>query len=373
MLLLSLAFILFPLAFLDKAFSALSKKIIIFFFCIIFILLGGFRWNTGTDWIPYHDAFQAASTYYDAVQTPYSFEWGFGMMNYIIKGLFDSYTIFLLIFSFITIYVKYKVISNKLFLSYGLFSFYLFFCYSIGDIVATRQSLAVSITFFSLLFIIKRQFWVFLLCIVVATLIHRSSIIFLFSYFVYHLNLSRKSLFIVFISSILIGFGMGQAKFVLFEIPFLSNFSFLTSYQNKIDLYNELGEVAYGSVSSNLINILGMLKKLIFILPLIYLRKNNNSIGARLLNIVVFGSVIYFVLGAIASDFKRLNTFFEIIEILVVPFFIFSITNKRIRYILILFYCTLAFTRLYSAVFTFWDLYDPFFTIFDFNNSRTMY
>lgn len=66
MLLLSLALILIPFAFLDKVFNDKTKRIIIILFSGYFIFLGGFRWLTGTDWYAYYYAFLNSDTIYGA-------------------------------------------------------------------------------------------------------------------------------------------------------------------------------------------------------------------------------------------------------------------------------------------------------------------
>lgn len=373
MLLLSLGFILFIFAFLDKAFGFFQKKIIIFLFCSIFVVLGGIRWNTGTDWLPYYDGFMNSSNYYDAVLSPYSFEWGYGILNYIIFNLTNSYTVFLVFFTFLKVCIKYKFLTQKEFLGYSLLSLYLYFCYALGDIVSTRQLLAVSFTLYSTLFIVKRKFFIFLIFVFLATLIHKSAIIFIFSYYIYWLNIKREMLIGVFFSSLILSVIFSTFSVSNIYIPIISDLSIFSSYQDKIETYSELGSTVYGSIDSTSTNLLGYLKKIFIMLPFLFLRKEADTIHARLFNLIVFGSVIYFVFGSIASDFKRLGAYFDILEIIVYPYLIYTISNKKTRYILLFLFCLIMYFRMFSSVFTFWSLMDPFYTIFDSNSNRDMW
>lgn len=375
MLLVSIAMILFPFAFLDKGISNSSKKIILFFMFAIFIIMNGIRWKTGTDWYPYFYGFDNATSYYDAVLSPYAFEWGFGLLNYLVRSFSSSYTVFLFLFALLTIYTKYKVIINERFIEFGLLSTFFYYCYSIGDIVATRQALAISLTLFSILYIIEKNKLNFLLFVLLATLIHRSAIIFIFAYFLYHLDMEKKTLLYIFLTGLLLNFGLSRFQVTDMGIPFIDTLTFLSSYQEKIDTYLNVDDdtSSFGQLNPYLITFLGYLKKMIVIFPMLYLRGDKNLVHSRLVNIVIFGTFIYFVLSSISPDFKRLNGYFEIVEILVLPYLLYSISKKSTRYILILFFCILAVIRLYTAVYSHWDLLDPFYTIFDFHINRVNY
>lgn len=373
MLLLSIALLLFPFAFLDKAFSNQAKRVIIFLFCSLFILLGGLKWNTGTDWNPYYYNFLNSVTYDNAINSPASFEWGYSVLNFIINSSTGSFTVFLLVFTFFTVYFKYKVLISNDFISYALFGLFCFYCYSIGDIIAWRQAFAISIVFFSVFFIIRRNFFPFLLCILIASLFHRSAIICIILYYIYSINLSKNWMLIIFLSSMTLGILIFNLKISSFNIPFLSGLEAFSNYQEKLDAYNEIGQVSYGQVDSKLSNFLGYLRKAVFVLPMIFFVKKEDKITYSLMGITIFGSVIYFILGAIATDFKRLAGYFDIFDILLIPAILYGVHNQKLRYMLIFLYAIFMLLRLYTSLFNFWDVYNPFITIFDFHNTRSLY
>lgn len=372
MLLISIGLFLTPFAFLDKVFDKRFKKVFLFILSGLFIILGGVRWNTGTDWDAYYYGFQGTETYQGATGE-FSFEWGFSMLNYFVNKIGGDYTIFLLLFTFIKVLLKYKVLINENFIRYSLFSWFLYYCYSFGDIVTTRQALAVSITFYSTLFLIKNEKYIFFIFVICAALIHKSAIIFGLAYFIYNAKLSKKQLLIIFLSSMMIGLAMFQFQLssIFQSIPILNK---LTSFQDKISVYSETGQVTYGGIDSLTTIVLGYIKKVFVVLPILLNFKvfQNNTKIRGLLNVLVFGCVVYFVLGSISSEFKRINSYFEIYEIVLIPYLIYNVRIGRLKTFLITLYILYAISRLYSGLQMFWDLYDPFYTIFDLHNYRMM-
>lgn len=379
MLLFFIALFLIPFAFLDKIVSNRTKRILLFLFSGYFIFLGGFRWLTGTDWYAYYYTFLNSDTIYGAFLAPHTMEWGYGFMNYIVNILGGDYTIFLIIFTFLKVHLKYRVIISSNFVQYALFSFFLFYCYEAGAIYGTRQTLAVSIIFLSIGFIIQRKFWLFLALVILASLIHRTAIIFIFSYWIFNYKSTQKQLLKVFLFSILLYLiFLNIDPSFLKNLPIINNFS---SYQEKLNVYSELQQISYGKVDTQTSNILGVLKKMMILLPLILSFNNlKNRLASEqffiyrgLLNIIIFGATIYFVFGAMASDFKRMNGYFDIFEILAIPILLYNIRNKKLIILVGLFFMSIAFSKLYTAIITFEDLLDPFYFIFDLPFDRHMY
>ncbi|MGE8553812.1 MAG: EpsG family protein [Chryseobacterium jejuense] len=380
MLLISLAIILFPLAFLDKFVKKFNKKAIILIFSILFVFLGGFRWLTGTDWYAYYYGFIIADNYFTATQDKYSYEWGFGMLNYIINITSGSYTVFLVIFTFLKVFIRYRVFIDKNFIQYSLLIFFLFYCYEGGAILGTRQMLAGGFIFLSILSLINKKIWYFIILVVIATSIHRSAIIFILAYPVYRYSSSRALLLYTFLASSCVYFIFlnSNVTSLLSNLPIINNFD---AYQKKIEGYSEAGQTTYGQIDTQTTMILGFLKKAFIVLPLILsfnmmkkqLNEQSFALYKGLINLIVFGSAIYFVFGGIASDFKRLNGFFDPFEILIIPIFVYNIKNKKFIPFWIVYFAIIAFSKLYSSVLMFEDLIDPFYFIFDMPFYRKMY
>lgn len=373
MFLLSIAFFLLPFVFLDKTIKKNSKKILVICFSIILIFFGTVRWQTGTDWNSYYYFFLSATHYEIATQSAQSFELGYSLLNLWVNNTFQSYTAFLFIFTSLTVYLKIKVLTSKQFLSFSLLGFYIYYCMFIGDIVSNRQSLAISLTFFSLFFVIKRKLVPFLLVICLAMLIHRTAIIFIPAYFFYKQDFKQKTLMGIFTITMMLGVVLNSLDISMSNFSFLPGVNFLAEYNERANIYLEVGQTSYGSVDSSTSYILGYIKKCLIFIPIIILHRNNFNVYSRLLNITVVGSAIYFILGSMSSEFKRLAAYFDIIEMLVVPYYLYSIKGKLTKYTVIFIYCVMYFSKLYTLVINYWDLYNPFYTIFDSYINRNLY
>lgn len=373
MLILSFGIILWLLSFFDSVFTNRFKKVVIFIVCITFVCLGGFRWNTGTDWDPYYYGFLSLNSYQDVI-SKYSFEWGFSMLNFIVRFLGGGYTFFLLIFTLLKVSLKYHFIVRREFIGYGLLSIFFYYCYFFGDIVTTRQSLAISLTFFSTIFIARKQLLYFLICVILASTIHKTAVFFIVSYYFYHKDFSRNTLIYTFCISLFLGLVLFNYNLTSFlsNLPIINSFS---SFQEKIESYSKLGQVTYGEIDSTTTIILGYLKKVFVVLPILicYSLFKDNRVMRGMINLIVLGGVMYFVLGSLSSEFKRINGYFEIYEILIIPYFANNIKTKKLRLVIIQLYSLYGLYRLYTAFVMYSDLYDPFYTIFDLNNYRFIY
>ena len=99
--------------------SIFSKKQLsnLFFWTILFFLImfDGLRWNMGTDWESYFDAFA-----YSQEQIPVGFELGFAYYMKLIRTFTDNYSIFLIIttaFFYTGIFYQVFKLTNKSYLS----------------------------------------------------------------------------------------------------------------------------------------------------------------------------------------------------------------------------------------------------------------
>ena len=75
-------------------------KYVFAFTCFaLLVFQDGFRWETGTDWDPYHNFFEDLTI---SIQPEDSdFDIGYVIFTYIIRSISDNYTIFLTVFSVI--------------------------------------------------------------------------------------------------------------------------------------------------------------------------------------------------------------------------------------------------------------------------------
>lgn len=170
-----------------------------FFVAFIWLLLLGFRnKNLGsTDLRLYYDQFEAARTYSlgDYIELKSGIqETGFTVLVWILSSIFKNGQFFILLCDIVDIvaicYFTSKNSTNRVITLTAFVTFLLLF-----NIQGLRQCLAMSICLFSFEFVKKRKFIPFVLIVVLASLLHRTAIIFLVVYFAYGLRFSPEKMF----------------------------------------------------------------------------------------------------------------------------------------------------------------------------------
>lgn len=333
-------------------------------FCFLFvstlIVLGSIRWQTGTDWVSYYNYFVSHKTW--AQYNDGSFEVLYSLLNYLVRLFSDSYTCFLFVFSFLVIYIKYNIINR--FALYPTLSFYLFFCTNIGDIFAIRQSLAISILFISIYFMHNKRKFGFFIIVLLATMIHTSSIIWVLSYYIYNKHFNTRFIVMIFIVSIGIGFFGIKLFEAMLNFIFMP-FGALGRTMSKIVFYiNDYEEEVY-SVSKTIISV-G--KRFLFI-PFFLLFRNRliriSSHIEGILNLYFWGNIIYLLFLQLMV-FQRLTTVFILMEIFILPVFLKFIKTIQYKYLYLCVFFIYGLLKLYIAILPFIDAYIPYYTIFNF-------
>lgn len=186
---------------------------------VILIIIAGFRYGIGTDYSTYYH-------YYDNIRKggepwPWlDFEWGFILLNQAIGLFYCPPEVYMFIVSAITVYlILYtcdKLSADRM-MSMLLFVT-LYFYFSSFNIL--RQYLAIAIVFFSITFIKKGKLIPYILCIVLASLFHKTALIMLPLYFIGYRRFSLQ------VQGIFLGlclfaalFGRAMISFVLSFFP----------------------------------------------------------------------------------------------------------------------------------------------------------
>jgi len=149
------------------------------FLGIIFILLvfqDGFRWETGTDWVPYKNYFVQGAGY-----VRQRFECGYEFLNNIVYSVSQNYSVFL-IFHAVIIYSLFLKSIND-YTKYPLITALCFYCTFIGYMGSNRQLIALALCIFAFRYIVSREIWKFLFFVIVASLFHLSAVPFFIAYF----------------------------------------------------------------------------------------------------------------------------------------------------------------------------------------------
>lgn len=336
----------------------------------VFVILWAFaslKWKTGTDWEPYYDTF-----YYFSKEYELNFEPGYIKLVAFVRGFTSNYSIFLTIFSFLCISIKFSF-----FLKYNKETFFtlilLFFCYYFADIFAVRQSLAISLTLFSTIFIINKKPVFFILFVALATSIHTSSILYFFAYYIYWRKISDKSFYYIIFFSILfglLGFG-GIILELLLKALGLEGF-----LGDKINNYlTGDNEGINTNVNPLVLFMMGVTKRLLLIPVFLYIKNKSKSKFAYFqgyFNLYMAGNIIYFLFAKDLAVFVRASVPYLFFEIFLISYVLlyFKTDKKKIMLVFIVM-MLFSWARFSALVNSYYDLYVPYNSILDEKIERT--
>lgn len=332
------------------------------FSIILCIFLSSIRWNTGPDWASYFVFYRDIELYAKGRLIPANLmEPGFTKLNLWVRQLGLSYTGFLTIIAILTIGLKAKVIyHHKAIMMVTLF---LYYCYYLADITSVRQFTAVSLTLYSVLFIIRRKPIIFFFYVLAASSIHITSIFFLSAYWLYHRPHKPWVLGIWLIITLLLGVTHVADYLINFIIHVATGGSNIA-----IKLLNYKSQGMESTPHPYLTFVLGVLKRAI-VLPLFFWGVNfidekykERYIGY--LNLLVFGNGIYFLFALSIPVLQRLSFPFLIFEIFIWGYLVISIKDLKLRFTLCALLLAFGAFRLYFFIAPYKDLYFPFKTIF---------
>jgi hypothetical protein len=319
-------------------------------------LLGGIRWETGTDWVNYKYYF-AVNSSFDEFMNDMSFEKGYAFLNYIVKSVYDNYSVFLFVLSFFTVILKAKPLL--FFSSFPLFSLLIYFSFHLGDITAVRQSLAISVLVLSTFYIKEKKLLLFLMLIFTASLIHISSIAFIPAYYLYHKKISNTVLVSLLTGALVLSMIPGLIQKLLMGIV---GFIFRDGGRIglKLELYTEFNSVVDDQIKGGILSVL----KRVVIIPIYLLARKYVSPKYEyyngFLNIFIFGNILYILFYRSFPVMIRSSTPFLFYEIFLLTSLLLtgrSVYQKTGLYLIISLYCI---SKLWFFLSLYWDLYVPY-------------
>jgi hypothetical protein len=279
-------------------------------FSILFVIIGTIRWKMGGDWGTYYRFFG-----YIRISNfpPVAYEPLFTLCYIIAKYTLNSFIVVQFIQVLTCVYFKYK--GFKRYSNHLMLATFLNYCFYLSDMFTVRNYFAAAIAFWGCKYVEDKKPFKFVLCVLLASNIHMSTILVLVAYPLWHARISiwTKSIFLI--SSIILGLSGLFTTIVSKSAIFLALFSEQAAY--KLDYYDQIGDVNADKEGSGMILLLGIIKRLIFIPIIFYFEKTTYSNDKRykaLTTLFIFGNFIYFL----TLDFK-------IFQRLSIPFYIFEI------------------------------------------------
>jgi hypothetical protein len=332
-------------------------KASIFLFITTTIILGGIRWETGTDWNSYYNYFNKNTTW---KQFSGTFEISYSFLNFMIKRCFGSYTVFLFIISFFVIILRYNTI--KKIALYPVISYFIFFCDNIGGMFPVRQTLAISIALTSIYFIHNKNKSAFLVITFIAVSFHLSLILWFLSYPLYHIKIRSSMIVLLFITATIFGM-FGSGIFIWITKATLQVFGISGTIASVLQGYI-LGNYSDGSFSI-LRMLLSMVKRMFFVFLFLLLRRklvNNYTYAAGLINLYLLSNIIYSLFGFNEAfiPMTRMVTPFLFIEVLLIPSMLKLFKNNYTRYFLLFLFLLYGLMKLTSSLNTYPDAFMPY-------------
>ncbi|WP_426595920.1 EpsG family protein [Pectobacterium brasiliense] len=311
-------------------FYNIKGRFFYFFIVFLLVLIAGLRYETGFDYQQY------VSIYYAIIGNSLSFlsitspvEIGYGFVNYLIYRVGGDYLFVFIIMAFLGIALKaycFKRISPYPFLS---LLFYYQSLYFSSDFAQIRQSVALSLVFFSFFFITKRKLIPFLITIFLASSFHVTALVFLFAYFIPKVEITKNKL-------ILLIFFITFAFFIDFlklndVVPILISNIVPSGYlQAKIQGYlmdSEFGG-ALGFGFFDIVRIITALMCIFFLWR--YTNHGNLNENYKLIFLLyVIGVIIYFSLKSNEIFATRISLYFKALDVFIYPYVILFFKTKN--------------------------------------------
>lgn len=347
-------------SFLDVFDSKRKRITLVTYYFILFILffLSFLRWERGTDWGGYYNYF---NNIYD-LDFSSNFEDGFILLNYCIHSLFNSYTVLLFIFACI----QYFFISKSIrYLSiYPVVSLLCYFSVTKGGIFFVRQYIALAILMYAIRFVIEKKIYKFIFAVVIASLIHRTALLFIPVYFIFQKNIKIRYYIIALLILIPVAIYISRA------FDSISTGIFNSIIENKINNYidkSASGETYGIELSKSNILIRGVIKRGFIILLYFLFMKDEltkSSITRGLFNTYFFGTCLYILLTPLSEQLSRVCLYFDIFDIFLFPLLLYKQKkwNKLLLFSLII---TFSFIRLYSSIELRKELFIPYKSVFN--------
>jgi hypothetical protein len=303
-----------------KKSSYLIEKYLLVFFLAIASVLAGIRFGVGRDFFNYMRIFRGIETASDYEHL----EFGFRFLVSIFKAVGFSEQWLFFIFAFIAFAFLVKGILSLS--KRPLLSVFIYWCvFYIGYVFnGLRQGIAMSIFIFLLKDIEQRNFRKILLFSVLAAAIHFSGIFIIVAYFAYNIKLSRKTYlaltFLMFLVLITNNYWMNT---LISTLPsFLSSkvVRYQTRFETGLTLFNVLQRIALLSIFLTYYNDI--------------VKKFKEFKG--FFSIYYCGFIFYSIFSFQAMFATRINMFFRILEIVLIPYLIELKINRHQKLIILI-------------------------------------
>lgn len=345
-------FISLAIGFLSDLFKCRYSNFLFFSNIIFLFFISTLRYGVGADYFQYVEHFNEAisllhvdTNYF--IDNEHDIEYGYLFLESFIKLFTNSYTAFLFFYNFIMFFFLVKGIKNFKNINIQLFLFFcfIFLHYSMN---AYRQAIAMVIFYYSIKFILERKFCQYLLCILLACMFHKVSILLIPVYFVVNVRFNVISIFIVIFFCFLFSYLDLMSKFLVLLGNIFDDISLIRRvnhyYFYKHDPNLNIGALAY------------IQRFFLVFLVIIYIHK----LDYRISNLIIIYVCLFFIFSKVGVLAGRISgilliSYMSYFSLLMLNLKIYS--NRLIVGLFVLIYGGIMF---YKEVYTIHPIYGNF-------------
>lgn len=279
-------------------------------------------------------------TYFNAYKFQLSgFEIGYSFLNNLFSKAAINYNIFIFFINCLAIFNIAKFIRrNSHYYILPIFIYFSdFFLYY--NMSGVRQAIALSFTALSISYIFNKKKKLALFYIVLASLFHVSSLIFLLVLFIPTKKLSAKNYI-----KLIIGFGV-----------LILGFDFIITYfpqiQQKFIFYSEIQQQSEGYENIQFNFIVGIVKRILVLIPVLITVRTllANDKLAFIFNIYLVGFIIYILTFLTSPDIGvRLSSYFTIVDTVLICNYIGNFKKFSNKVIILLIFIIIGFYKIYT-------------------------
>lgn len=305
----------------NKKFLTIEIGILLLTFTVVF----GCRWGVGRDYFRYLYAFTNVA--------PERFEPLFQILSNFLQKIGAHYSIYFATWAFIDVFLLYYSLRHYRFIFPYIAFFLIFGSYYLPMMNAVRQSISGLLFLLSIEYIDKKQLLKHEICLIIAVLFHKLSIILFIIYPLLRLNddwFKNITLQIVlFIVAVFLSL-KGEIIIQWIEVPFrwLTNVLGYSIYDYDLLTEDRFDRGRFGNNTG-----FGLIVKIVVTVPIILYSKEfkryYNSTYINMLYTLYFVGVLTSLLFGQSIILNRIAMFFSIFQLIIHSFFVYYCFDKK--------------------------------------------
>lgn len=317
---------------------------------IVLFSLSFLRWEIGGDWGTYTKIFNESK---DAL---YPFiEPGFGLLNYLIRQITDSYTV-CLFFESTIIFLCFSFVFKKLSI-FPLITLMVYYALNRGYISYVRQDISISLCLVCIYFLYKGKKLISFIFLIIAFYFHQASIMILPFYIFYNKNINFKTFIMLLSLSLSIPISIN------YLLPLLGGIN--VSLIMRAIAYAENGNEMFGyggGLSKMFIIVRSSLSRTLILFLAFQCKKRfmTDKKYNLFFNMYVISYWLFWTFAPISLTLSRFVNFYAPSEFFLYPYFLSFAKTKNNKFLIFFVLVVYLGLRIYSGISAYMSLLVPY-------------